>query len=129
VLVQKFSHMRFEPSGVTSNPEIPLAKSIMDYIFRWLDRKFGDDAAPVRPDAPGDIPARGFTVASEFGQTAGFDHEPDAAPRNRITLEETERLIFKTQSDSPPCPECGSVMVRNGSCYKCLNCASTSGCS
>ncbi|MHB8079288.1 MAG: vitamin B12-dependent ribonucleotide reductase [Candidatus Krumholzibacteriia bacterium] len=129
VLVQKFSHMRFEPSGVTSNPDIPLAKSIMDYIFRWMDRKFGDGAAPAEAAASDAPPARGFSVANGFGEAAGFDHEPDAAPRNRITLEETERLIFKTQSDSPPCPECGSVMVRNGSCYKCLNCASTSGCS
>ncbi len=125
VLVHKFSHMRFEPSGVTSNPDIPLAKSVMDYIFRWMDLKFG---AP-RDGAEGaaDEAERGFRFAD--GQVPGFDHEPDAVGRNRITLEETERLIFKTQSDSPPCPECGSVMVRNGACYKCLNCAATSGCS
>ncbi len=128
VLVHKFSHMRFEPSGVTSNADIPIAKSVMDYIFRWLDMKFGALREAAEPGAgSGEPAARGFSFAS--GQVPGFDHEPDAARQNRITLEETERLIFKTQSDSPPCPECGSVMVRNGACYKCLNCAATSGCS
>ena len=129
VLVHKFSHMRFEPSGVTSNADIPIAKSVMDYIFRWMEMKFGgtrDGAA----DAAGGVAAaapRGFSFTGE--QVPGFDHEPDAVGRNRITLEETERLIFTTQSDSPPCPECGSVMVRNGACYKCLNCGNSLGCS
>jgi len=128
VLVHKFSHMRFEPSGVTSNADIPIAKSVMDYIFRWMDLKFGGRPDGAEPGGNGNEPAqRGFSFTG--GQVPGFDHEPDAVGRNRITLEETERLIFKTQSDSPPCPECGSVMVRNGACYKCLNCAATSGCS
>jgi ribonucleoside-diphosphate reductase alpha chain len=120
VLTHKFSHMRFEPSGITSNPDIPIAKSVMDYIFRWLDLKFGEQAADTgaQPTAA-PAPARGYAFALEGEVAAG----------NRITLEENEHHVFTTQADSPPCPECGSVMVRNGSCYKCLNCASTSGCS
>ncbi|HOX25432.1 MAG TPA: vitamin B12-dependent ribonucleotide reductase [Candidatus Krumholzibacteria bacterium] len=116
VLVNKFSHMRFEPSGMTSNPEIPLAKSVMDYIFRWLDRKFGDHAAAAEaeaaaaPDAAA-APARRAMVAASGSLVA------------------QEHRIFETQADSPPCPECGSVTVRNGSCYKCNNCGATTGCS
>ncbi len=126
VLTSKFSHVRFEPSGVTSNPELPMAKSIMDYIFRWLDLKFGEHATAAAADAASaaaPAPARGYALGPSL------EREAETAGGNRITLEETEHHVFTTQADSPPCPECGSVMVRNGSCYKCLNCASTSGCS
>jgi len=138
VLVKKFSHVRFEPSGVTTNPDIPLAKSVMDYIFRWMELKFGDkdenaeDVIGVDGLVTGEVAVdRGFmtglqpyeTGLKEFEQTAGGES------RTRIRFEEAETHIFATQADSPPCPECGSVMVRNGTCYKCLNCAATSGCS
>jgi ribonucleoside-diphosphate reductase alpha chain len=94
-LVDKFSHMRFEPSGFTGNQQLPYAKSIMDYIFRWLELKFMD-AAP----------------AVEAQRSLPFA----AAP-------------VPVASDAPLCPDCGSLMVRNGSCYKCGNCGGTSGCS
>jgi len=132
VLINKFSHVRFEPSGVTSNPEIPMAKSVMDYIFRWLDLKFGEHE-------PEPTPAVEDTGLEETANvSAGLDEvlaeglkamEAAAGGGARIQLEETEHQIFRTQADSPPCPECGSVMVRSGTCYKCLNCAATSGCS
>jgi len=118
VLVNKFSHMRFEPSGMTSNPEIPMAKSVMDYIFRWMDLKFGAQAARATP-------------APEAMEQA----DAEAAPAMRAmaaaagALEDQEHRIFETQADSPPCPECGSVTVRNGACYKCNNCGATTGCS
>ena len=103
VLVDKFSHSRFEPAGFTNNPQIPIAKSIVDYIFRWLGQKF-------------------LTVEDQ--------PQPEkAAPVTSMQMEDVERQVFQTQADAPPCPECGSIMVRNGSCYKCLNCGSTSGCS
>ena len=126
VLINKFCHVRFEPSGVTSNPAIPLAKSIMDYIFRWLDLKFGD-----HPEVGGDeaSEAADAAVARGFAFADGVEGNGLPSTGTRFTLEETEQLVFQAQADSPPCPECGSVMVRNGSCYKCLNCASTSGCS
>jgi ribonucleoside-diphosphate reductase alpha chain len=116
VLISKFSHSRFEPSGFTSNQEIPIAKSITDYIFRWLSLKF------AQGKTAGEVP-----VEYETGllpPTAKADSAP-----GRITMEEKEKSVFQAQADSPPCPECGSVMVRNGACYKCLNCAATSGCS
>ncbi len=103
VLVDKFSHSRFEPAGFTNNPQIPIAKSIVDYIFRWLGQKF-------------------LTVEDQ--------PQPEkAAPVTSMQMEDMEKQVYQTQADAPPCPECGSIMVRNGSCYKCLNCGSTSGCS
>ena len=117
VLVNKFSHTRFEPSGFTSNPEIPVAKSIMDYIFRWLDLKFGKGKASREPEN-----------RLETGLDGGVEDAPVPAA-GRITMEDGEKQVFRQQADAPPCPECGSVMVRNGSCYKCFECGSTSGCS
>jgi ribonucleoside-diphosphate reductase alpha chain len=125
VLINKFSHVRFEPSGLTSNPEIPMAKSVMDYIFRWLELKFTERSGAVAEDGTtsedegAEEPAAGSWAMEAAAGGAG----------TRIRLEEAEHQIFRTQADSPPCPECGSVMVRNGTCYKCLNCAATSGCS
>jgi ribonucleoside-diphosphate reductase alpha chain len=121
-LVDKFSHVRFEPSGFTKNPEIPIAKSIIDYIFRWLASKFltreEKEAAGVvlRDEAPS--AALASMAAEEAGATAAPVRGGGAAP-----------VAFQTSADAPSCHECGSIMVRNGSCYKCLNCGSTSGCS
>jgi ribonucleoside-diphosphate reductase alpha chain len=126
VLVTKFSHTRFEPSGFTGNREIPIAKSILDYIFRWLASRFlteseqlkvgihlpdGEDGAEAA-EAP--APAREAT-APEPKRGGGMDRNDAAA--------------FRLQEDAPPCHECGAIMVRGGSCYKCLNCGATSGCS
>jgi ribonucleoside-diphosphate reductase alpha chain len=117
VLVDKFSHTRFEPSGFTNNPEIPIAKSIVDYIFRWLGLKFlsggTGDATTVE--------------AAASASTTPRSSAPSAA--SAPALEDHERQVFQSQADAPPCPECGSIMVRNGACYKCLNCGTTNGCS
>ncbi|MBI3585593.1 MAG: vitamin B12-dependent ribonucleotide reductase [Ignavibacteriales bacterium] len=119
VLTDKFSHARYEPSGFTNNPEIPIAKSISDYIFRWLGLKFLS-----KEEAP-----------SSSGETGGDGMaytkariEP-SAPTITSTIERNEKAVFQTQADAPPCHECGSIMIRSGSCYKCLQCGSTSGCS
>ncbi|HWP82230.1 MAG TPA: vitamin B12-dependent ribonucleotide reductase [Bacteroidota bacterium] len=116
VMVDKFSHARYEPSGFTNNPDIPIAKSISDYIFRWLGMKF-------LPKEDGSFP-----------ETVETSSEPMAAavkPKatRASSLERNEKVVFETQSDAPPCHECGSIMIRSGSCYKCLECGSTSGCS
>jgi ribonucleoside-diphosphate reductase alpha chain len=103
--VDKFSHVRFEPSGWTGNQQVPYAKSIIDYIFRWLGARF-----------------LGITESSEAGNT----------PKLRPTeVEPQQALPFESNvvSDAPLCSECGSMMTRNGSCYKCENCGGTSGCS
>ncbi|MDZ7344906.1 MAG: vitamin B12-dependent ribonucleotide reductase, partial [candidate division KSB1 bacterium] len=114
VLVRKFTHTRFEPSGFTTNPQIPIAKSIMDYIFRWLALKFlpEEERSQVLAEAP-EEKSNGVV----------------AKPAVHAGTVELENSIFESQSDSPPCPDCGSVMVRSGSCYKCVNCGGTSGCS
>jgi ribonucleoside-diphosphate reductase alpha chain len=112
-LVEKFSHVRFEPSGFTKNPEIPYAKSITDYIFRWLASKFlsaeGREGAGIRLVEEG--------PHAEAGRT-----ERPAGPL-------VPGAAIRAQSDAPPCHYCGSIMTRNGSCYRCMNCGSTSGCS
>jgi ribonucleoside-diphosphate reductase alpha chain len=116
-LVEKFSHVRFEPSGFTKNPEIPYAKSITDYIFRWLASKF---------------------LSAERQEAAGVQRSETAAPppkangATKATTDEAPGAVVaavRPQSDAPPCHYCGSIMIRNGSCYRCANCGSTSGCS
>ena len=215
-LVNKFAHVRFEPSGFTGNSEIPIAKSIIDYIFRWLGSRFlsNDDKAmlglidrsqivdasadstpstsptlaaraggseastpladasggPSSADAdPADVPPtkasgdgpRATAVAAEaavpspsieeaapraekvelgYLATVGASnghangHTNGNAPKppngGGITLNfGGTKVAFATQADAPSCADCGSIMIRNGSCYKCLNCGSTSGCS
>jgi ribonucleoside-diphosphate reductase alpha chain len=109
VLVNKFAHTRFEPSGFTKNPQIPIAKSLSDYIFRWLASKF-------------------LTKEEQAEVGVLVETSPDGV-RDETDDEDGKSLTFAAQEDAPPCPECGSIMVRNGSCYKCLNCGATSGCS
>ena len=122
-LVTKFSHVRFEPSGFTKNPEIPMAKSLTDYIFRFLGSRFlnpeakkeigiierGEPQATV--EAAERLPTRLVAVAAD---------KPAGAP---------PALSFNPQADAPTCSDCGSIMIRNGACYKCWNCGATSGCS
>ena len=133
VLVNKFSHARFEPSGFTTNRDIPIAKSVMDYIFRWMDLKFGDhagDADGTQPDGAADATEKAIIKAAEEEVTQGVKAMvASAGGSSRITMEKTEQDVFERQADSPPCPECGSVTVRSGSCYKCHNCGATTGCS
>ncbi len=122
VMVDKFSHARYEPSGFTNNPDIPIAKSISDYIFRWLGMKF----------LPKDE-TREATQAAETLQAATSPGE-DASRRilsvkQNSAMEKNEKVVFQTQADAPPCHECGSIMIRSGSCYKCTQCGATSGCS
>jgi ribonucleoside-diphosphate reductase alpha chain len=124
-LVDKFSHMRFEPSGFTKNPEIPIAKSLTDYIFRWLASKFmssdeKQEAGVILRD-PESINPSPVASAEPFAPQAAAKGESASTPQPAIT--------FVNSTDAPSCHECGSIMVRNGSCYKCGNCGSTSGCS
>jgi len=128
VLVDKFSHMRFEPSGFTKNPDIPMAKSIMDYIFRWLATKFLDGDAQqevgiVRqePEEPG---SRETTAGKKVVPISS------QAPRGGAPLVASISSVTSLyQQDAPPCPDCGAIMIRSGACYKCMNCGAVSGCS
>jgi ribonucleoside-diphosphate reductase alpha chain len=120
-LIDKFSHMRFEPAGYTNNREIPLAKSIMDYIFRWLASKFLSQEDRVQ------VGLIEYADASPAAESARAPHMPPGAGMDRLVAE--EHFTFRLQEDAPSCAECGALMIRNGSCYKCLNCGATSGCS
>jgi ribonucleoside-diphosphate reductase alpha chain len=127
-LVDKFSHVRFEPSGMTRNPEIRFAKSIVDYIFRWLASKFLSAEAQFHAGVNGreldDHPSTNRGSAFPVEETlprapAGKALVPTAAnPHSTI----------QNQEDAPPCSTCGSIMIRSGACYKCVNCGNTSGC-
>jgi len=125
VLCDKFSHTRFEPSGFTGNPDIPIAKSITDYIFRWLSLKFlpSEDVVAASKDLPpGAAPAAPRAAAATRTIEAAVLPSPVIA----VAAAETPYL---GQADAPPCPTCGSITVRNGACYKCVNCGATTGCS
>jgi ribonucleoside-diphosphate reductase alpha chain len=125
-LVDKFVNSRFEPSGYTGKPEIHYAKSIVDYIGRWLGGKFispeyldNGGAAPLaeaKAEAVSAAPAG--TAAVAVPATSPRTPEAEVAPRPRSAID-----------DAPYCSECGMLMTPNGSCYKCSNCGSTSGCS
>jgi ribonucleoside-diphosphate reductase alpha chain len=128
VLCNKFTHSRFEPSGFTNNPRIPFAKSIMDYIFRWLALKFLPKEEQLR------YMSEEFIVDSEDSlqntpETITENASTSATSSQPIRFEKAEKVVFQTQVDAPTCPECGSIMVRNGNCYKCIECGTTSGCS
>jgi ribonucleoside-diphosphate reductase alpha chain len=182
-LINKFSHLRFEPAGFTTNPDVPMAKSLVDYIFRYLATKFlsraeqdvvgvvnrqmtlseaevsGEHASLDAPAEAGSPPE-----AAEPGSTSAPGQDADGSPQVSSAQTDVDQgeaevdpvpglmdglkivatnghsgreerlsagqptVIFDT-ADSPACTDCGSIMVRNGSCYKCLNCGSTSGCS
>ena len=112
VLIDKFSHVRFEPSGHTGNSEVPYAKSIVDYIFRWLASKFLPREEALHA---------GVHLAEETSS---------AQPAEAVASQPlTDIKSMYALDDAPTCAGCGSIMVRNGSCYKCMNCGETSGCS
>jgi ribonucleoside-diphosphate reductase alpha chain len=154
VLCDKFSHTRFEPSGITNNAEIRFAKSIVDYIFRWLALKFlpkteqakytSDTSAPAEDHAP--VLENGLTEPAPPAPAPGEvrsrnGHGPSPAAADLATrhahavaagapaIEAEEKRVFAAHADAPPCHECGEIMIRNGSCYACVNCGATSGCS
>ncbi|HYO43886.1 MAG TPA: hypothetical protein VES19_11875, partial [Candidatus Limnocylindrales bacterium] len=206
-VVNKFAHVRFEPSGFTGNPEIPIAKSLVDYIFRWMGSRFlpGEEkgalglidrsavvaeapvafgASALRPRADEGITAQSEAVSAavpapvvapapapvktdDSAKAGTSASAATAAPSITVSVAKSElvtvasngaanggstsangngrrtlesftgslggstgpKVAFAAQADAPSCAECGSIMVRNGSCYKCLNCGSTSGCS
>ena len=146
-LVDKFIHSRFEPSGFTGNKEIPMAKSVMDYIFRYLALRFlqkedrhnvgliadQDDAyaSPPKLSALAHDSKSG-TLSNKNGNGNGNGHHSanaHLAETNTASISDHEREIYRAQSDAPPCPECGAITIRSGACYKCLSCGTSLGCS
>jgi len=125
VLCDKFSHMRFEPSGFTGNPDLPIAKSISDYIFRWLALKFLPRQEALDLGVEPRIGDEGPTQTSDVK----LKHAPTPTPPPAAEPPRAARQAFLNQADAPPCHVCGTITVRNGACYKCNNCGATSGCS
>jgi ribonucleoside-diphosphate reductase alpha chain len=113
VLCDKLSHTRFEPSGWTGNEELGYAKSIMDYLFRWMQLRFlSGKQLPL------------------FTQQMAVVERQGSEDANRATASISQYLENSYEvGDAPLCVTCGSLMVRNGSCHKCANCGGTSGCS
>ncbi len=115
VLAAKFAHSRFEPSGFTKNPDIPMAKSLMDYIFRWLAIRFiGKDESDERKSGVQEKElAKALTPAAEI----------------EIVPAKIDDQFKHFMEDAPACDACGAITVRNGTCYKCFNCGNSMGCS
>ncbi len=130
LLCDKFAHTRFEPSGWSGNPDIGYAKSIMDYIFRWLQLRFltGQQQmlfenlrlrpAALGPQTEGAVEANGAAIPGG----------PKSEVRGQVHAADALSSIVDL-GDAPSCSFCGSIMTRNGSCYRCMSCGSTSGCS
>jgi ribonucleoside-diphosphate reductase alpha chain len=157
LLCDKFQHTRFDPAGFTGNPEIPIAKSVMDYIFRWFEIRFVtgrqyplfkdmvlppagqslavNDLAPMN-DRGAQPPSAAFETTPPQGglgtQPLSAGNPAGGSPSlvDRGLYHSADALKeFVDLGDAPSCPVCGSIMTRNGSCYRCMTCGSTSGCS
>ncbi len=148
VFVNKFAHSRFEPAGFTKNPDIPIAKSIADYIFRWLGMEFihgyREANAPQRPtDEPESVSQstpvvkvnghRSATIADlEHAEAVLGTKAQPIAPLHlpeEGSLEVRDKQFAHFQSDAPACDNCGALTVRCGTCYRCFNCGNSMGCS
>jgi ribonucleoside-diphosphate reductase alpha chain len=124
-LVDKFSHVRFEPSGMTRNPDVRFAKSIVDYIFRWMASKFLSKDVQYRVG----VNNREEVVTSPEQLPLDVAAAAGAAPTGAVASKAISSFAaIQNQEDAPPCSTCGSIMVRSGACYKCSNCGTTSGC-
>jgi ribonucleoside-diphosphate reductase alpha chain len=144
-LVKKFAHQRFEPSGFTKNPEIRNAASITDYVFRWMALKFvpgykdsvtGNKNQPEfsMPDLDAEIKKNVNRPVPELAISADTDIlEAEETSHgkfvHKMAVKNLSDSVAHFQADAPTCPNCGHVAVRNGACYKCLNCGESLGCS
>ena len=129
LLCEKFAHTRFEPSGWTNNAEIGYAKSIMDYIFRWLHLRFltGQQQMLFENFRPKSLASSPEAVGDLEGSVAPRAESREPRPKTGHIADALSSIV--DLGDAPSCHVCGSIMVRNGSCYKCMSCGSTSGCS
>jgi len=130
LLCEKFAHTRFEPSGWTNNTEIGFAKSIMDYIFRWLQLRFLTGQQQMLFDNLRPKLSALSSQPSEIGDLNGSSVLPTTKDQRPTTVHAADALSgIIDLGDAPTCSFCGSIMTRNGSCYRCMSCGSTSGCS
>jgi len=122
VLVNKFIHRRFEPSGWTDNPQIQVAKSITDYIGRWLALKF------LSKEEIQQIGLNGITTTEVLSSMPAPKVEEQKNLEEFKDAKDDSNFEFDSNSDAPACDLCGSLMIRSGTCYLCMNCGSTTGC-
>jgi ribonucleoside-diphosphate reductase alpha chain len=125
VYVSKFAHMRFEPSGMTNDPDIRVAKSIVDYVFRWMGKRFLDvdkqqELGIMSPEVKARL-AQAHSVLEGNGDLAEADDAPASPPG--------QTALFNAFEDAVECAKCGGRMVRTGSCYTCRDCGQNTGCS
>jgi ribonucleoside-diphosphate reductase alpha chain len=125
IYVSKFAHMRFEPSGLTNDQDIRVAKSIVDYIFRWLGKKFLDadrqqELGILSPEVRQRL-AQAQDILEGKPEDTGADAAPVATPG--------QTALFNAWEDAVECAKCGGRMVRTGSCYTCRDCGQNTGCS
>jgi ribonucleoside-diphosphate reductase alpha chain len=125
-LVDKFSHVRFEPAGMTRNPDVRFAKSIVDYIFRWMATKFLSPESQYRAGV--NNVQETVTTPEQLTLDVAAMAKPAPAPEAAPAPKASKFSAMQNQEDAPPCSTCGSIMVRSGACYKCANCGTTSGC-
>jgi ribonucleoside-diphosphate reductase alpha chain len=163
-LVNKFAHQRFEPMGMTTNSDIPFAKSLVDYIFRWMGMEFvpgyRENNAPKRPSkndrsSNGDTDAPRSSGAPEavtrsIGNNGNGTTSPNPLPTRAVApfvsvtpktvttgatkttmaaISALDQSHAAMMSDAPACDQCGAITMRNGSCYRCMNCGNSMGCS
>jgi ribonucleoside-diphosphate reductase alpha chain len=152
LLCDKFQHTRFDPSGFTGNPEIPIAKSVMDYIFRWFEIRFVTGRqyplfkdmilGPQAPSPVNELAAISEQVAPPSAAYETMPPQGGLAKGQELTAKGSPAIVdrglyhsadalkeFVDLGDAPSCHVCGAIMTRNGSCYRCMSCGSTSGCS
>jgi ribonucleoside-diphosphate reductase alpha chain len=138
-LVKKFAHQRFEPSGFTKNSDIPIAKSISDYLFRWFGCQFieGYREANSPNTAQEELPLKEVVEQEKKVVNKPVDdlEQTEEAPARPTTtrglnpVQQLSRTVQHFMQDAPACDTCGAITVRNGACYKCLNCGNSMGCS
>jgi ribonucleoside-diphosphate reductase alpha chain len=148
VFVNKFAHSRFEPAGFTKNPDIPIAKSVTDYIFRWLGIEFipgyREANTPQRPSVAEDTPTAVAPAVKVNGHRTATMADLDHAEAELVShptplaiapiatpglVEKQDEQFAHFQSDAPACDNCGALTVRCGTCYRCFNCGNSMGCS
>ncbi len=131
-LVEKFAHSRFEPSGFTKNPDIPIAKSLPDYIFRWLGQTFlGGGFKVPAPKSLQPEPTNGDAAVHapvKVGDTPAETKTP-LLPGMGLDVKVLDEQFRHFMEDAPACDNCGAITVRNGACYRCYNCGNSMGCS
>jgi len=132
-LVRKLAHLRFEPAGATNNPRIRFAKSIPDYVARWLALEFltEDERRAIGLEGPAEGNGNGHAPTSAAGAKTGTASRPTTVKFETKALDafSPEYSSGGASEDAPSCAVCGGIMVRSGTCYACTVCGSTSGCS